>query len=76
MPKKNQPKQALADSVAQDWAHQHTVTINSKRRVLEFEASEVEGAIAALSTDLANQRRKKATLEAMIRGLTSVVAKR
>lgn len=74
--KKPLTKQALADSVAQDWAHQHTVTINSRRRVLEFEANEVDRAIVALGAALSDQKRRKTTIEATLRGLTAVVAKR
>ncbi len=68
--------ETLAASVAQGYAHQHTVTINSRRRVLEFEASEVDRAIVALSAALANQKWRRATIDAMLSGLATVVGKR
>lgn len=66
----------LAAMAAQDFAHQHTVTINSRRRVLQFEATEVDRAIVAMSAALANQRARRARIEAVLVGLTSVVEKR
>lgn len=66
----------LTASVAQDYAHQHTVTINSRRRVLEFEVAEVERSIVALTATLADQRERRARIEAMLRGLATVVEKR
>ena len=68
--------EALTTSVSQDFAHQHTVTINSRRRVLQFEATEVDRAIVALSADLANQRDRRSRIEATLQGLAAVVAKR
>lgn len=67
---------AIAESAAQMYAHQHTVTVNSRRRVLEFEANEVERAIVALSASLSNQKRRRNQIVAMLRGLASVVEKR
>jgi hypothetical protein len=66
----------IADSAAQMYAHQHTVTINSRRRVLEFEANEVERAVVALSSALSNQKRRRNQIAATLRGLASVVEKR
>ena len=66
----------LAESVAQDYAHQHTTTINSRRRVLEFEGSEVDGAITALTAALANKRNRRREIDAALRGLAIVVGKR
>lgn len=73
---KRTPLDAIANSAAQSFAHQHTVTINSKRRVLEFEANEVDRAIIALTAALANQRRRKNIIAATLRGLESIVGKR
>ena len=66
----------LTASVAQDYAHQHTVTINSRRRVLEFEGSETDRAIVALSASLANQKRRRREIVAALTGLAVVVGKR
>lgn len=67
---------ALAASAAQSFAHQHTVTVNSRRRVLEFEGSETDRAIIALSSALANKRNRRKEIDAMLRGLEAVVNKR
>jgi hypothetical protein len=67
---------ALAASVAQDYAHQHTTTINSRRRVLEFEGTEVDGAIVALSAALADKKNRRQVIDATLRGLALVVGKR
>lgn len=73
---KKASKRELSESVAQDYAHQHTLTINSRRRVLEFEQNEVDRAIVMLQASLSNQRRRKSTIEATLRGLATVVGKR
>lgn len=67
---------SLTESAAQDYAHQNTATINSRRRVLECEADEVERAITALTAAISHQRRRKNVIAATIKGLASVVAKR
>jgi hypothetical protein len=67
---------SLAESVAQNYAHQHTVTINSRRRVLEFEGEETDRAIIALSSSLAHKRNQRKRIDAALRGLASVVEKR
>ena len=67
---------ALTTSVAQSYAHQHTVTINSRRRVLEFEGTETDRAIVALSSSLADKRRRRQEIDAALRGLALVVGKR
>lgn len=67
---------ALAKSMAQSYAHQHTVTVNSKRRILEFEGAETDRAIVALTSALANRRTRRREIDAALLGLTSVVAKR
>ncbi len=67
---------AIAESYAQDFAHQHTVTINSRRRVLEFEGNETDRAIVALTSALENQRHRRKMIDAQLRGLAIVVGKR
>jgi chromosome segregation ATPase len=74
--KKQTRTEAIAASTAHDYAHQHTTTINSRRRVLEFEGGEVERAIVALTAALADNRRRLAHIDAELRGLATVVGKR
>ena len=74
--KKKSSLDVLAESVAQNYAHQHSVTINSRRRVLEFEMNETERAIVALSSALSNQRRRRNVVSASLKGLASVIEKR
>lgn len=76
MTKKKTKFDALEESTAAMFAHQHTVTVNSRRRVLQFEGSEVDRAIVALSASLATRRRRRREIDAELRGLASVVAKR
>lgn len=66
----------LSVSVAQDWAHQNSIVINSRRRVLQFEAEEMDKSIVALTAALANAKERRAKLEAMLNGLAAVLAKR
>ena len=66
----------LAASIAQDWAHQNSVVIHSRVRVLRFEAEEVDKSIVALAAALANAKERRAKLEAMLNGLASVIEKR
>lgn len=68
--------EALTTSTENTFAHQHTVTVNSRRRVLEFEGSEIDRAVVALTASLANRRRQRREIDAQLRGLASVVAKR
>ena len=74
--KRLSPLEALTTSTAQSFAHQNSVAIHSRRRVLEFEESEVDRAIAMLSAELSNQRRRKGVIGATLRGLTSVIERR
>lgn len=66
----------IEGSAMQNYAHQHTATIASRRRVLEFQAGEVERAIIALNASLSNRKRALNQLTAQIRGLTAVIGKR
>ena len=75
-PKRLSKLDHLTASIARDFAHHHTVTINSRVRVLQFEAVEVDRAIVALSSALANQKERRARIEATLAGLNVVVAKR
>ena len=68
--------EALTISVAQDYAHQHTATIQSKRRMLQCEAQEIDASIVALQATLMRQRERRAKVAATIDGLTSVIGKR
>lgn len=66
----------IAASVAQDYAHQNTAVIASRRRVLQFEIEEAEKSIVALQASLANVKERRAKLAAMIVGLSDVIGKR
>lgn len=74
--RKPTPLEALTTSAAQSYAHVHSATINSRRRVLEFEGSETDQAIIALSAALANKRNRRKEIDAELRGLEAVVSKR
>lgn len=76
--KKHKPSKLdhLATSVAQDWAHANSYTINSRRRVLQFEADETDKSIVALGAALANMKDRRAKIEATLRGLAVVIEKR
>ena len=67
---------AIADGFAQEFAHQNSYTIHSRMRILCFESEEADKAIVALTGALANMRERRAKVEAMLRGLASVVEKR
>ncbi|MCR4300856.1 MAG: hypothetical protein NUV51_04535 [Sulfuricaulis sp.] len=67
---------ALTATVAQDWAHANTATINARQRVLQFEAEELDKSIVALAGAQANARERRAKIEAMLAGLAAVVEKR
>jgi hypothetical protein len=66
----------LSESVAQDWAHANTAVINSRRRVLQFEAEEVDKSIVALAAATAAARERRARIDATLAGLATVVGKR
>lgn len=67
---------ALATFVAQGYTDQHTATINSRRRILEFEGSEVDRGIAALTSALVSRRNRRREIDAELRGLADVVSRR
>jgi len=69
-------RQILVNSTAQDCAHQNSYTINSRRRVLQFEADEKQISIIQLTAALNRAKADLARLEASIEGLDSVVARR
>ena len=66
----------LAKRIECEWAHQNTVVIASRQRVLQFEAEEVDKAIAALQGALVNMRDRRTVIDATLRGLAAVVARR
>lgn len=66
----------LSDAIAQDFAHANSVVVGSKRRILQFEAQETDRSIIALQSALVDMKERRAKLEAMIAGLSSVIAKR
>lgn len=66
----------LAESVAQDHAHAATVDIATKRRVCQYEVSELDRAIVHLQAATARARERRNVLIARIAGLTTVVGKR
>ena len=74
--KKQNKFDAITELTAHSYAHQHTVTVNSRRRVLEFEGHETDRAIVALSAALANQKRRRKVIDATLKGLAQVVGKR
>jgi predicted nucleic acid-binding Zn-ribbon protein len=63
-------------SAMDEYRHANTTVINSRRRVLEFEAEEVEKSIFALSASLGTMRERRAKISAQLAGLEAVVAKR
>lgn len=75
--KQTPPKRdALVVATVQEWTHQDTPSVDSRRRVLQVEANEVEGAIVRLSAALQGARERLARLEAAIEGLSTVIGKR
>lgn len=66
----------LAAAVSQEWAHANSFTIHGKRRVLQYELTEIENAIAAMTAAIAKERERRSQVEAIIRGMTSVLEKR
>lgn len=66
----------LASSVARDWAHQNSVVVHSRMRVLQFEGEEVDKSIVALAAALATAKERRKKIDAMLRGLAAVVEKR
>ena len=65
-----------AISCVHTYLHQNSAAINSRIKVLEVEHEEAEIAINAMTTALANLRDKRARLDAEIKGLSAVLAKR
>jgi len=66
----------LANSIAQVYAHANTSVIASKRRVLEFEAEEVDKSIVALTATLTDAKERRNKLWAQITGLSAVINRR
>ena len=66
----------LADATARGHAHRDSTTIYSRMRVLQVEIDEEASSITNLMAELANARERKASKEAALRGLSSVVERR
>lgn len=67
---------ALTTSIAQDYAHLHSATIQSQRRIQQCALDETERAIVALAAELSRQKARRQRLTAVIAGLTAVIGKR
>lgn len=80
MSKKQQKKptqlENLTESVSQDYAHMHTSTIASQRRIYMVEVEELEKRLTALAAAITTTRARRAELLARVAGLSAVVAKR
>lgn len=68
--------EALSLSVAQNWAHANSATINSHRRVLQCEAEEADKSIVALTAAATNLRTRRQQIDAILAGLSTVMDKR
>jgi hypothetical protein len=66
----------LSEAVARDWAHANSAVINSRVRVLQFEAEEVDKSLAALQATVLQVRERRAAIEATLTGLGQVLARR
>lgn len=66
----------LAIATKQDWSHQNSVVISSKRALLEFEVAQIDAKLIALSGAITAARARRAKLNAMILGLGLVLDKR
>ena len=66
----------LAAAVAQDWAHQNSIVVNSQRRITQFHVKEVDQTIIDLQAALTSAREGRAHLMAMLEGLSAVLDKR
>ena len=75
-PHKPTKLEALTESVAQDYAHQNSQIIHSRKRVLEFEAEEADKSIIATAGALAAVRERRAKIQALLVGLENVIRKR
>lgn len=75
-PKRPTKLEHLAMTTELDWRHQNSVVVQSRIRVLQFEADEMDKSIVALAAALASAKERRAKVDAMIAGLTSVVARR
>jgi len=74
--KKLTARQIVIDSTMRTFAHQNTVVIDSRRRVVQCDKDETEVAIMKLSSALMTARARLKTLEATLEGMDAVVAKR
>lgn len=66
----------IAEAISRDYAHQNSLVVQSRVRVLRCELDEIDLSVNNLTAALANARDRRAKVEAQIRGLTAVVAKR
>lgn len=66
----------IADIAAKALAHANSYTINSKIRVLQFEAEELDASVIAMSAALVRIKERRAVVAATIEGFAAVVAKR
>jgi hypothetical protein len=73
---KQQKIDKLALSVAQDFAHANSATINSRRRVLQFEAEEIDKSLVALAATVTNLKARRAKIASMLAGLAEVIGRR
>jgi len=74
--KKLTARQILVDSTMRTYAHQNTIVIDSRRRVVQCEYDETERAVTQLSAAVASAKARLKTLEAQLAGIDAMVAKR
>ena len=75
-PHKPSKLEAIVAATARDWGHANSTIINSRIRILQFESEEAWKSIIALSAARDMLRERRATLGAMLTGLSEVLAKR
>ena len=75
-PKKLGRHEQLSIDIMRDNAHNSSVVITSRQRVLQCEAEEIERGVIGLKAALTRIRERRAVVHAHLRGLAAVMEKR
>jgi hypothetical protein len=67
---------AIASAAAKDFAHEHSATVQSRIRLLQFEGEETDKAITQIAAALTAAKDRRAKIDAMLNGLAEVLEKR
>lgn len=74
--KKPTQHETLKLSTMQQHSHENTFRIASRRRILQFQVSELEAEITQLQAAMINAKQHKKLLETRIEAMTETIARR